>query len=263
MASKSKLNEFSQRNGWRLPEYTYFREGGQDHCPNWICELNMMIEGEVMKFNSNSCSSKGLASAEAAQVALKSLKNFVKRRTEKEIRVLDPSYDHTFLLLDLENVPHAYRNLCEYLEFDQGKVHIFGFGSLSSPNIKTKINKEISSLEKEIIFIEAQSLHSDAADVKLVMMIAELQTTINLKCLFEKEVLNLKPEITFPLDTGRFITIPLKLPKDNLNFRIIIVTNDHFGKALVDILNAFPFSKYDKNIHWTTNIYHSIKEIST
>lgn len=259
MSVKNQLQEFFQKNGTKLPEYTYYRNGGEDHSPEWICEVEMWINGQSEIFSSDTCYSKKQASIEAAERALEALESCEMRMIEmeesKKITLKeDPS--HTLILLDLENVPHGYQDLCKRVNFtDEGKASIVGFYGHTATHIKSKVLNESKRHSHQLHLIEAPSSCTDAADVAMCIWVGEMMGMISSGIKSSITEMNYHPEFiiegrSFSLEIGLNLTRPVE-------FRVIIVTKDHFGKALMEIINGSAMN----SAIFRAELIHSIDEL--
>jgi hypothetical protein len=183
--------------------------------------------------------------------------NFSPRISVKDkIPFPSTAFDQVFVLIDCENKPNAYRDLCETFDVAEN-VTIFGFGSNAAPHISAKIEKDRKELGVPINFIQALSTSSDAADVQLTLFAGELRTLIALKC--KHAVENFDYHSVDLALSGNKVSIPLKVVRDKIPLKMIIVTSDHFGKALAEVLKSQPcFSK----AFWTTELYKNVLNIS-
>ncbi len=268
MSAKNQLQEFFQKKGLRLPEYTYIREGGGDHCPEWCCEIELP---EGTTFKTARCASKKNSSKQAAEMALSWLDVYkttmLKEVKKKQIRLLEDAA-HTFVLLDLENVPHGYRDLCERVCFDslpQGgseslkdTVTIVGFVGYAAPHIRSKILREQKEYGQQIFVIEACSSCSDAADLKMCMWVGELMASFEAEYDRSIKTMDYHPHFELPTQDvyEQLITFGIGTrPK----IRLLIVTGDHFGKGLVELINGE--NSGEESIEWRAELYYTVNDI--
>lgn len=257
MSVKNQLQEFFQKQGARLPEYVYIRTGGEDHCPVWKCQVKLWINGEmkILETEEEYCSKKE-ASVGVAKKAFNVVKNA--ERAINELReaqkiALRDDISHTFILLDLENVPHGYRDLCNRIKFsDEQRVSVVGFYNHSATHIRSKVLNESEKYSYKLHLIEARSSCSDAADVMMCMWVGELIARISKILIDGKDTrtINFSP-------CGENIKVNVS---QGAHFRMIIVTKDHFGKALTELINGHISELTTWDVTWNAELMHSIDE---
>lgn len=290
MSVKNQLQEFFQKRGLGLPNYTYTRVGGEDHMPAWICQVELPDRNGdgCTSYLSEVYSSKKRASEAAAKLALEGVglceETFCSFEREErvigeEIRDLGASFvprspptmidprassavhgDRvpTFVLLDLENAPNSYRELCERGELDDTYA-IFAFYSKNSNHIYRKVLQEIELYRVPIYFYKAHSAHKDAADVRMALFVGEMLGTI-------------RYARSDPGPYGRYLglsaipaeingSIILDATEDgSISARFIIITNDHFGEALGDLINNYYYNRPGE-MQMTAEVYHCVSEM--
>ncbi len=271
MSAKNQLQEFFQKKGLRLPEYTYTREGGGDHCPEWYCEVELPCK---TTFKTSMCASKKNSSKQAAEMALSWLNVYkttmLKEVKKKQIHLRMKDVAHIFVLLDLENVPHGYRDLCDRVCFDpspeggsesssdDSNVTIVGFVGYAAPHIRSKILREQKEYGRPIFVIEACSSCNDAADLKMCMWVGELMGSFGSEYDCSVEKMDYSPLFELPTQDvyEHLITFGIATqPK----IRLLVVTGDHFGKGLVELINGG--NQNGERIEWCAELYHCVDDI--
>lgn len=273
MSAKTRLQEFFQKSGTKVPEYTFYREGGKDHSPKWRCEVNITHEKRSTTLSSECCLSKKEASKQAAELGLVWYQEGVKSDKAHKVHSIclgnNKDISHTFMLLDLENVPHGYRDICEQIGIkDESRVSIVGFYSYSSAHIRRKVRSEMDEHRYALHLVEAQSSRSDAADIGLCLWVGKMMSKLECETVVCKQAGTYYP--TFYLDSSS--TVGRAFPQKEYIFpvsfgvaskptiRIMIVTIDHFGKALAELINSQPSSDR-MEIKWKAECYYSVEEI--
>lgn len=259
MSAKNQLQEFFQRNKLSLPEYTYIRSGGEDHCPEWICEIQCRIGDETEIFISDVCLSKKEASTEAATKALEAVEKAEERilefeESQKMTLSVDPT--HTLILLDLENVPHSYKNLCKRVKIvDPSKVSIVGFYAHTSTHIRSKVVGESERHSHILHLLEATSSSSDAADVGMCIWIGEVIGMIESTIRLSKQDTHYNAAMWMSIGKEKLdIKFGIaRLPK----IRVIVITKDHFGKALVELINT----REKDIVMWSAELCKSVEDM--
>lgn len=286
MSVKNELQEFFQKRGLGLPHYTYTRTGGEDHTPAWVCQVELPDkDGSGFKsYLSEVYSSKKKASESAAKLALENiglceetfssyereegiLVDQINFREREELLTSLPSKDprappltendrvSTFVLLDLENVPNGYKDFCQKRELDDAYT-IFAFYSKNSSHIYKKVLREIELYQVPVYFYKAHSAHKDAADVRMSLFVGEILGTIR----------NARPSafpysgyFDIPAETNGSIILDSK-EDGSVNMKFIIITNDHFGEALGDLIKNYYYN-ITGEIQVSAEVYHCISEM--
>jgi len=268
MSVKNRLQEFCQKRNYPLPKYLCSREGGPDHSPKWRGKVTCVIEGTEQIFIADRTfySTKD-ATKQAAQQALDYLQGvndmemIAKEESKKR---LHSDALHTFVLLDLENVPHAYRDFCERFKVSEREeqLSIIGFCSCASGHVRTKVERERKEYGIKIHIVEACSSHYDAADIRMSMWVGEMMASVALQCEYAQTGLNFCPELEIFLDRDQVpLYIPFKISKDCIPIRLILITGDHFGKSLTELIgDGAKEIRYPK-IEWRAQLYRCIEEI--
>jgi len=270
MSAKNKLQEYCQRHGYSLPEYICVREGGKDHSPQWRGQVNCIIGGKEYFFESNNVfiSAKD-ATKQAAQQALDhidssgsgSSSGFIhSTRKERRKKSFRDDVSHTFILLDLENVPHSYRDLCENFTLLE-RVSIVGFYSQASGHIRIKVEREIERYGVNIHLVEAYSDHSDAADIEMCVWVGSMMSSISLQLQHGRKSIHYSPKINIRSDIDFYLnTTHESIP--TFPIRVILITGDHFGKSLVESIGYKRKDSICPEIEWQAQLYNCIDEIT-
>jgi len=285
MSAKNKIQEFLQKHDLPLPIYKYTRCGGEDHEPEWNCQIEFSIslekDSEKESFTSSIWTSKKKASEEAAKLALEYLdiSNLNYSHTKRKISINDNlslgssfrgkmsysspikedylSFEENntiFILLDLENAPNSYENLCNKMALklmDENYV-IIGFYSKNSNHIYMKVSEQIKIYNVPMYFYKAYSAYKDSADIRMIMFVGELLGIIRYNIRENnRSVTNISAE-----SNGSIFMECQTIP----NIKIFIITNDHFGEALGDLVNNYYYNTPDiMNIK--AEVYHSVSEM--
>ena len=265
MSVKNTLQEFCQKRGYPLPEYLCVREGGQDHSPLWRGQVSCIIEGEEWFFESiDAFASTKEATKQVAQQALDHVNGVecVKsKERERKKKCFREDVSHTFILLDLENVPHSYRDLCEkfYLSEKGEQVSIVGFCSRVSGHIRTKVEREMEKYGIKIHIVEACSSHSDAADIQMCVWVGRMMAVISSEVRHAWKFMDYRPLID--LNAEPPVKIFLNTAQDSIPIRLMLVTGDHFGKSLVDLIGYGTEAIHCPEIKWQGQLYRCIEEM--
>lgn len=257
MSAKNWLQEVFQSRGTRLPEYTFYREGGEDHCPKWRCEVNLKHGKDTIVFSSECCISKKEASKQAAEKGLE----WCERGSNEESAVGkyldDDAIAHTFVLLDLENTPHSYRDLCRHISInDADRVSIVGFYSHASTHIRNKVLRDMKENTRTLHLVEVKSSRSDAADIGMCLWVGKMMAKLECDIPMCKDLGNWCP--TFRLELTAEAALSMSFGIASMpTIRIIVITKDHFGKALVELVDDHPHP----HVLWKAQCYYSIEEI--
>jgi len=289
MSVKNQLQEFFQKFGLGLPHYTYTRTGGEDHTPAWICQVELPDRnGEgCASYLSEIYSSKKRASEAAAKLALEGVglceetfcsfereertiveevrglgASFVPRSSPR-IDLCDPSSVHgdrvpTFVLLDLENAPNSYRELCQKRELDDTHT-IFAFYSKNSSHIYRKVLQEIELYQVPVYFYKAHSAHKDAADVRMALFVGEMLGTMRYARSDPGPYGRYLGLSAIPAETNGSIILDAR-EDGSISAKFIIITNDHFGEALGDLINNYYYNRPGE-MQITAEVYHCISEM--
>lgn len=268
MSIKNKLQEFCQKRGYPLPKYVCLREGGLDHKPQWRGKVTCIIKGEKKIFMTDRTfySTKD-ATKQVAQRAfdhLQGINTFDVKFNKENKKCLQSEASHTFMLLDLENVPHAYRDFCERFKIPEkeNQFSIIGFCSRAAGHIRVKVEREIKEYNVKMNIVEACSSHSDAADIRLSMWVGEMMTSLALQCKYMQKSICYWMNIKIFLDRDQLpLSIPFKISKDCIPIRIILVTGDHFGKSLTELIGSGVKDIHYPKIEWRAELYRCIEEI--
>jgi len=264
MSAKNELQECCQRQGYPLPEYLCVREGGKDHSPQWRGQVTCTIGGEEHFFESvHTFISTKEATKQAAQQALDHINgsgSTSSTRKERKMKSLRDDVSHTFILLDLENVPHSYRDLCEKFTLPQepDQVSIVGFCSQASGHIRVKVEREIERYGIKIHTVEACSDHSDAADTEMCVWVGSMMATIPLQVQYGRKFIDYSPRIRINSD----MDFCLNTAHDYIPIRVLLITGDHFGKSLVESIGYKRKDSICPEIEWQAQLYSCIDEIT-
>ena len=148
MASKNQLQEYFQKKQQPLPKYITTRNGGVDHLPCFVSNLNLfenVFVGDV-------CTTKKHAEENVAYKAL----NYINDNKSVATAYEAPNNFDTVLLIDLENVPRI-----KGIVF---KENVYAIGFMSSNSSVYDMRKEYeTTMDLQII----NSVIKDAADVLL------------------------------------------------------------------------------------------------
>lgn len=289
MSDKNKIQEFLQKQGLPLPIYTYTRCGGEDHKPEWNCQIECRFslekDSEKEIFTSSTWNSKKKASEEAAKLALEYIdtsdfkiskdyldnesKIFVNKelslgasfKNELPLVSLDKEGYCSFegnntiiILLDLENAPNSYENLCNKMALklmDENYV-IIGFYSKNSYHIYMKVYEQIKVYNIPVYFYKAHSSYKDSADIRMIMFVGELLGIIRYNiCENSMTVSNIPAE-----NNGVIFIKRHSIP----NIKLFIITNDHFGEALGDLINNYYYNT-PEIMNIKAEVYHSVSEM--
>lgn len=287
MSVKNELQEFFQDCGLSLPKYTYTRAGGEDHMPRWICQVELPdIEGEgCLSYMSEEYSSKKRASAAAAKIALENIRllhspTFSSFERDERIEVeevrdlgasfvprssprVDPSvkiekeHTSTFILLDLENSPNSYKELCQKMSVDETYT-ICAFYSKNSNHIYKKVHDEMTFYRVPVYFYKAHSAHKDAADVRMALFVGEMLGTMRYAksdpCAYGGFAAT-----RFQAETNGSIILEAR-EDGSINVKFIIITNDHFGEALGDLINKYYYNSPGE-MQVSAEVYHCVSEM--
>lgn len=260
MSFKNKLQEYFQKLGSDLPRYTYTRIGGEDHAPKWECQVEIAPNHitALCCYMSEVKSSKKKASESAAKNASEALglgaSNLYIETSVGISRFPRERYSSysTFYLLDIENCPKSYAELCERRVLEEDDI-VIAFHSKNTVHLYYKVMQDELKYGFPIKFYKAQSAHKDAADVRMSMFVGEIIG-------FAQGIQHQKfaPDccITHSIEEDKILSnIERGVP-----IRFVIFTNDHFGEALADIINTYPCDESER-VSFISEVYHHVSEI--
>lgn len=130
LSSKNTLQERFQKAGMKPPTYNTYRQGGTDHAPVFISELELPT-GEF--FISGPAPSKKEAEQSAATMALLSMNPIEEKKTVTLLHSEEP----VLVLIDIENVSKDFDTIAQGSNVDivgyVGKNHHLAHASTSIP----------------------------------------------------------------------------------------------------------------------------------
>jgi len=257
MSAKNRLQEIFQGLGTRLPEYTFYREGGEDHCPKWRCKVNTKHGKDNITFSSECCISKKEASKQAALKAWQWYGRGYTTDISSDYKLDNDETAHTFVLLDLENAPHSYRDFCKSILFeDESRVSVIGFFSHASGHIRGKILQDMKDHDRKLHLAEVKSSRSDAADIGMCLWVGKMMSQLQCDIRTCKDLGNWHPTFCLDLTSETKLSMSFGIASTP-TVRIIVITKDHFGKALVELVDDTTHPQ----VSWKAQCYYSIDEI--
>lgn len=144
-----KLQEYSQRNGYKLPSYKIYKKGGPPHMPKFQCELKFNVS---YNFKSDICYSKKEAKINVAKKCYESLEG--NSRSDEEGK-----YD--YILVDTENLP-------KFLD-TYNLENIIGISSTNHPqSVKRKDDPRMLIVDSD---------KPNACDVAIIFKVAQIIMT--------------------------------------------------------------------------------------
>lgn len=252
MSAKNRLQEYFQKRNLTLPEYTYESCFEDDKSPLWKSKVEVWIpfhkngDTEFYEFLSGECVSKKEASKKAAMLALEEIEKIEQRL--KKLKFLDKiklkeDSTHTFIFLDLENVPNSFMETCEHINLSGRKdIHLIGFTNKDSEHIRKKVTSESEYYGQSIHLAKVLSSGKDAADIAICFFIGQILGATQTLLKHEKEC---DDKITFKMQS---LSFDIETTKP-CHLRFIICTKDHFGKTLQELINSFDDENYSaKNV---------------
>jgi len=291
MSAKNQLQELIQKRGLPLPSYTYIRSGGEDHAPEWSCQMEYkVISSDSLSTSATSgiWSSKKKASEEAAKIALEyhfsgsdspcprnrgrdrgrdreklvfgdkwglgaSFKAESPEIPKSKRTVVPRKEDNssTFILLDLENAPNSYEELCQNVSLDETYT-LFGFYSKNSHHIYKKVCEQYRTYQVPIYFYKAHSAHKDAADVRMTLFVGEILGIMRYSLHG-----GYAPLSTISAEDNGLIFLNIE---NCIIMKFIIITNDHFGEALGDLINNYYYNSVGE-MEVKADVYHCVSEM--
>jgi len=251
MSVKNKLQEYFQKKGKKLPLYSYTRYEKENSNPIWKCTVEFWtneVEGaadEIFEFTSEKCTSKKEASIQAAEMALEEINKLERRMVSLKLKdriVLREDFTHTFIILDLENVPNSFAEVCEHINLSARKdVHLLGFTNKNSEHIRKKIISESEYYDQSINLAKVLTVCKDAADIAIVFLVGHIlgSTQTLLKCENEcnSEITIKMHSLEFSVKTGAYYY-----------YRFVLCTKDHFGETLKQLINGFGGNYVAENV---------------
>jgi len=255
MSFKNKLQEYFQKQGLDLPEYTFTNESKEDHNSRWQCVVKIAPVPIVSEFSYKGAvkSSKKKASESAAKIASEALGlEELKAKETTRITILAPSEDtySTFYLLDIENCPKSYAELCERRVLKPDDA-IVAFYSKNTVHIQHKIKEDVAKYGFPVRFYKALSAHKDAADVRMILFVGEMMGMVK-----GVQTVKSKNYSGCSEEENKIVSNVIH----GVEIRFVIFTNDHFGEALADIINTHPCNDSER-VSFISEVYHHVSDI--
>lgn len=149
-----KLQEYSQRNGYKLPSYQIYGKGGPPHMPKFQCNLKFYIQDNVHDFESDICYNKKEAKINVAKKCYDFLQNINFKSDKKQEK-----YD--YILVDTENLPKFLDNY--------NPCDIIGISSTNHPQcIKRKDDSRMLIIDSD---------KPNACDVAIICKVVQIVIT--------------------------------------------------------------------------------------